>query len=198
MPATSEQMSFHLTKYLEAEVEHFKRIKRELSHKGSIVDFYSDTILIDNEKQVVFDFIKHKGASAMIPVDNDGNILMVHQYRNSIDCSTIEIPAGGLNPGEDNLTCAIRECEEETGYIPSNVKHLIDVHTTVAFSNELIKVYYSNDLTASRQNLDEDEYVDVNRYSMEELVSMIYSGRITDAKTIAGLLAYKTKIETPR
>lgn len=171
-----------------------KRIKREQSYKGRIIDFYSDTILINNKKQVVFDFIEHKGASAMIPVDSDGNILMVRQYRNAIDRYTLEIPAGGLNSGEDNLACAIRECEEETGYIPNNVQHLIDLHTTVAFSNELIKVYYSNDLAISSQNLDEDEFVDIKRYSLEELVSMIYSGEITDAKTIAGLMAYKNKI----
>ena len=131
----------------------------------------------------------------MLAIDKDGNILMVRQYRNAIDSYTLELPAGGLNPGEDNLTCAIRECSEETGYIPNNVKHLIDIHTTVAFSNELIKVYYSNDLTPSKQNLDEDEFVDVKKYSLEELVSMIYSGKITDAKTIAALLAYKTKME---
>jgi ADP-ribose pyrophosphatase len=172
-----------------------ERIKRELSFKGRIIDFYSDTILINNEKQTLFDFIDHKGASAIIPVNRDGNIIMVHQYRNAIDSYTLELPAGGLNPGEDNLTCAIRECEEEIGYIPNHVKHLIDLHTTVAFSNELIKIYYSNDLTPSKQNLDEDEYVDVKPYSLNELVSMIYSGKITDAKTIAGLLAYKTMIK---
>lgn len=171
-------------------MEQFKRVKRELSLKGRMVDFYSDTIIVDNERQVVFDFIDHKGASAMIPVDRDGKILMVKQYRNAIDNYTLEIPAGGLDPGEDNLSCAIRECEEETGYKANNVKHLIDVHTTVAFSNELIKVYYSNDLTLSTQNLDENEYVDLMRFSLDELISMIYSGKITDAKTIAGLLAY--------
>lgn len=177
-------------------MEQFKRISRELAYKGRIVDFYDDTILINNEKQVVYDFIDHKGASALVPVDNDGNILMVCQHRNSIDSYTIEIPAGGRNPGEDNLSCAIRECEEETGYIPNNVRHLIDVHTTVAFSNELIKVYYSDDLTPSKQKLDDDEYMDVKPYSLDELVAMIYSGKITDAKTIAALLAYKTKIES--
>lgn len=174
-------------------MEPYKRIKRDLSFKGSIIDFYSDTILIENNKQVIFDFIEHKGASAMIPVDKDGNILMVRQYRNAIDSYTLELPAGALNPGEDNLTCAIRECEEETGYKASKAQHLIDVHTTVAFSNELIKIYYSNELSASLQNLDEDEYVDVERHSLQELVEMIYKGKITDAKTIAGLLAYKSK-----
>ncbi|MDD4113193.1 MAG: NUDIX hydrolase [Herbinix sp.] len=176
-------------------MEQFKRIKREQAFKGRIIDFYNDTIVINNAKQVVFDFIEHKGASAMLPVAKDGKILMVHQYRNAIDSYTLELPAGGLNPGEDNLTCAIRECKEETGYIPSNVKHLIDVHTTVAFSNELIKIYYSKDLTLSSQNLDVDEYVDVKSYPLDELIKMIYSGAITDAKTIAGLLAYKHKME---
>jgi ADP-ribose pyrophosphatase len=176
-------------------MDHYRRIKRELALKGKIIDFYKDTIIVDDEKEVVFDFIEHKGASAMIPVDKDGRILMVRQYRNAIDRYTLEIPAGGKNPGEDNLACAIRECEEETGYRPHNVKHLIDVHTTVAFSNELIKIYYSTDLTPSKQNLDEDEFMDVKRCTMDELVSMIYSGEITDAKTIAGLLAYKEKIE---
>ena len=176
-------------------MEQFKRLKREEAYKGRIIDFYRDTILIYEEKEVVFDFIQHKGASAMIPVDKDGKILMVHQYRNAIDSYTVEIPAGSLNTGEDNLTCAIRECMEETGYIPANVKHLIDVHTTVAFSNELIKVYYSEELTPSKQSLDEDEFVDVKKYSLDELVTMIYSGKITDAKTIAGLLAYKQKKE---
>ena len=71
---------------------------------------------------------------------------------------------------------------------------MIDVHTTVAFSNELIKVFYSNDLTPSKQNLDENEFVSIERYSLEELISMIYAGKITDAKTIAGLLAYNTKM----
>ncbi|MDI9509072.1 MAG: NUDIX hydrolase [Clostridiales bacterium] len=171
----------------------YKRIKRDLSFKGKIIDFYSDTILIDNDKKVTFDFVDHKGASAIIPVDKDDKILMVRQYRNAIDDYTLEIPAGCLDLGEDNLTCAIRECEEETGYKPNNVKHLIDVHTTVAFSNELIKVYYSNNLSKTSQNLDEDEYIDVEGHSIEELIEMIYQGKITDAKTIAGLLAYKQK-----
>jgi ADP-ribose pyrophosphatase len=177
-------------------MDQFKRIKREQSYKGRLIDFYNDTLLINNEKEVVFDFIYHKGASAMIHVDKDGYILMVHQYRNAIDSYTIEIPAGGLNPGEDSLMCAVRECEEETGYKANNVKHLIDLHTTVAFSNELIRIYYSNDLIPTQQNLDEDEFMDVKRYSLDELISMIYTGKITDSKTIAGLLAYSHKIQS--
>jgi ADP-ribose pyrophosphatase len=172
----------------------YKRLDRKLVHKGKIIDFYNDTIEVNGEKNTIFDFINHKGASAMVPVDENGNILMVRQYRNAIDSYTLEIPAGGLNPGEDNLTCAIRECEEETGYKAGEVHHLIDVYTTVAFSNEKICIYYTTGITPTNQNLDEDEFVTIERHSLEELVELILTGKITDAKTIAAILAYKTKL----
>jgi ADP-ribose pyrophosphatase len=172
----------------------YKRIQRDLVHTGSIIDYYKDTIEIEGGKQTNFDFINHKGASAMIPVDKDGNILMVRQYRNAIDQYTLEIPAGGLNQGEDNKTCAIRECEEETGYKAGEVYHLIDVFTTVAFSNEKICIYYTTDITPTNQNLDEDEFVTAEPHSIEELTNMILNGEIQDAKTVAGILAYKAKL----
>lgn len=177
-------------------MEHLKRIKRELAYKGHLLNIYSDTILIDNARETKYDFIEHKGASAIIPIDKDGRIIMVRQYRNAIDNYTLEIPAGSLNAGEDNMICAIRECEEETGYKPQNVHHLIDVHTTVAFCNELIKVYYSDDLIPSSQNLDDGEFINVERHTMDELISMIYTGKITDAKTIAGILALNHKLNS--
>ncbi len=172
----------------------YKRLKRDLVHKGRVIDFYNDTIEINGSKLTTFDFIHHKGASAMVPVDDEGRILMVRQYRNAVDSYTLEIPAGGLNPGEDNLTCAIRECEEETGYKAGKVEHLIDVYTTVAFSNEKICIYYTTGICPSKQNLDEDEFVNVERHSLAELTKMILEGEIKDAKTIAAILAYKTKM----
>jgi ADP-ribose pyrophosphatase len=172
----------------------YKRLKRDLVQKGSIIDFYKDTIEVNGKKQTTFDFINHKGASAMIPVDQDGKILMVRQYRNAVDSYTLEIPAGGLNPGEDSKTCAIRECEEETGYKAGEVHHLIDVYTTVAFSNEKICIYYTTGITPTKQNLDEDEFVTIERHSLEDLSKMILNGEIPDAKTVAALLAYKTKM----
>jgi len=172
----------------------YKRLKRDLVHKGRIIDYYNDTIEVNGEKTTIFDFIHHKGASAMVPVDDEGKIIMVRQYRNAIDSYTLEIPAGGLNPGEDNKTCAVRECEEETGYKAGEVHHLIDVYTTVAFSNEKIAIYYTTGLTPTEQNLDEDEYVTVERHSVEDLTKMILDGKITDAKTCAAILAYRAKI----
>ena len=172
----------------------YKRIQRDLVQEGRIIDFYKDTIEIEGGKVTHFDFINHRGAAAMIPVDMDGNILMVRQYRNAVDQYTLEIPAGGLNPGEDSQTCAIRECEEETGYIAGEVFHLLDLYTTVAFSNEKIGIYYTTGIILSNQNLDEDEFVTVERHSVEELTDMILKGEIPDAKTIAAILAYKAKV----
>lgn len=174
-------------------MNHYKRLKRDLIVKGHVIDYYNDTIEVDGEKEVVFDFVKHRGASAILPVDQDGKILMVRQYRNAIDRNTLEIPAGGLNTDEDNLTCAIRECEEETGYRPKEVHHLIDVFTTVAYCNEKISIYYTDQLTSSHQHLDEDEFITIERFSLDELTKLIMDGTIQDAKTVAGILAYKTK-----
>jgi len=174
----------------------YRRIDRNLIHKGRIIDLYSDTIKIDGEdKTVTFDFIDHKGAAAMIPIDSDGKIIMVRQYRNAIDGYSLEIPAGSKNPGEDSTSCAIRECQEETGYIAGEVYHLIDVYTTVAFSNERISIFYTTGIKAGRQRLDDDEFVTVERHSINELTDMIFNGEITDAKTVAGILALKAKLE---
>ena len=174
----------------------YKRVNRTLVSKGTIIDLYKDHMLItDDEKSVRieedWDFINHKGAAAIIAEDSDGKILMVRQFRNSIDEYTLEIPAGGLNPGEDMSVCAARELEEETGYRAEHVGHLMDFIATVAYSNEKIGIYYTDSLIKSVQNLDEDEYVEVEKYPLEDLIRMVYDGQITDGKSIAAIMAYK-------
>lgn len=172
----------------------YKRLKRELVHRGKIVDFYNDYIELPNKKQTIWDFISHRGAAAIVAADKDGKIVMVRQYRNAIEKWTLEIPAGGLNLGEEMKTCAIRELEEETGYQAGHVEHLIDIYTTVAFSNEKIGIYYTTDLTPSKQSLDEDEFVTIEKYTLDELIQFIFDGVIEDAKTISAILAFKTKM----
>ena len=172
----------------------YKRIKRTPIYNGHIIDVFNDTMLLPDGRTAEWDFIGHKGAAAIVPVDKDGKIIMVRQYRNAIEKNTLEIPAGGLNPGEDMKTCATRELEEETGFRSEKVEHLIDLYTSVAFCNEKIGIYYTNDLIPSKQNLDEDEYVTIERYTLEELVRFIFEGVIEDSKTISAILAYKTKM----
>ncbi len=172
----------------------YKRIDRKLEFEGRIVKFYSDTIQLPDGNTAVWDFIEHKGAAAIVPVNPDGDLVMVRQYRNAPEQYTLEIPAGGLNAGEDMAVCAARELEEETGFKAGKVEHLLDLYTTVAFCNEKIGIYYTEELIPSKQHLDEGEYLNVEVHPLEELVELILSGKIIDAKTIAAILAYKAKV----
>ena len=174
--------------------EKIKRINRELKFKGKILDFYQDTIEVDGDHTVVWDFIGHKGAAAVVPVTADGKILMVRQYRNALDRYTLEIPAGALDEvGEPGIECASRELEEETGYRSENLEWLITLRTTVAFCNERIEVYVAHDQIPSKQHLDEDEFIELGAYTIEELKEKIFSGEIEDAKTVSSLMAYAVK-----
>lgn len=171
-------------------MEEYKRLKRTLVHKGSIIDYYQDEMLVPNGNVALWDHIEHKGAAAVVAVGEDGKLLMVRQYRNSIERETIEIPAGGKNPDEDFKTSAIRELEEETGYIAGHTQYLMTINTTVAFCNEVIEIYLCTDLTPSKQNLDEDEFLNVEKYSLDELLDMIKQGKIKDSKTVSAILFY--------
>lgn len=177
-------------------LEHATRINRELVHKGTIIDINRDTMELPDGRKEYFDFIYHKGAAAVVPVKDNGKILMVKQYRNAIDDYTLEIPAGGKNGvDEPTLDCAHRELEEETGYYTdkSNLELLVSLYTTVAFCNEKIDIYLAKNLTKTQQHLDDDEYIDVYEYSVEELMELIYTGKIVDAKTIAAISVYNSK-----
>lgn len=176
----------------EESMDKFKILGKKLEHHGAIVDFYTMDIQVPNGNTAHWDLIEHKGASAVVPVDGDGKILMVRQYRGAIDDTMLEIPAGGRDSTEEDFKiCAARELEEETGYRSEELHHLIDINTAAAYTSEKIVVYYAENLVPSRQHLDENEFVNIERYSIGEIEEMIYSGEITDAKTIAGVLAYK-------
>ena len=175
-------------------MEKYERIGRELIHKGAIIDYYQDMIKIPNGNIAKWDYIKHKGAAAVVAVKEDGKLLMVRQYRNALDRETLEIPAGGLNSvDEPTDIAAARELEEEAGYTAGKLELLISIRTTVAFCDEKIDVYLATDLKRSKQQLDEDEFLDVETYSIEELVQMVYDCKIQDGKTVAALLAYYNK-----
>ncbi len=174
--------------------EEFKRLNRELVYHGVIVDFYKDTVQVPNGNVVEWDFIGHKGAAAVVPVREDGKLLMVRQYRNALDRYTLEIPAGGLNgASEPTLDAAARELEEETGYRSNDLELLLTIRTTVAFCNEKIDIYVAKNLMKGEQHLDEDEFINVEAYTVEELSDMILAGKIEDSKTVAAIMSYRVK-----
>ena len=173
-----------------------KRINRELVYKGTILDIYNDTMDVGNGKIEQWDIVSHrKGAACIVPVLPDGKILMVRQYRSAIERDTLEIPAGARNSEtEDTLVCAVREMEEETGYKSDKVSKLLELRTTVAFCNEMVDVYLAQDLYPGKQNLDDAEDIRGEAHELEELLEMIYSGKMQDAKTVAAILAYAHKV----
>ncbi len=172
----------------------FKRLARTLVHRGKIIDYYEDTVQVPNGNVVTWDFIGHKGAAAVVAVQEDGKLLMVRQYRNALDRETLEIPAGGLNGAkEPTRAAAARELEEETGYRSNELEWLLTIRTTVAFCNEKIDIYLARNLIKRSQHLDEDEFINVEAYTVQELSQMIYEGKIEDSKTIAAIMTYRNK-----
>lgn len=176
-----------------AVIEPVIRLDRQLKYTGAILKLYEDTV-IANGHEARWDFIHHDGAAAVIPVTDDGKILMVRQYRNALNRETLEIPAGKRDdPEEPTINCAYRELEEETGYRCEKLEYLMSMNTTVAFCDEFIDIYVARNLIPSHQHLDEDEVIYVEEWAIEDLEELIYSGKMTDAKTAAAILAYGRK-----
>ena len=174
--------------------EDVKRMGRELAYRGTVLKVYKDHMKFSNGNTEDWDFIHHDGAAAVIPVMDDGKILMVKQYRNALERDTLEIPAGKLDdPDEEGIVCASRELNEETGYSSDDLEWLLTIRTTVAFCDERIEVFVARNLIPGEQHLDEDEFVDVKAYKLEELKEMIFEGKIQDSKTMAAILAYESK-----
>ena len=170
------------------------RVKRIRMYQGAIVDVYRDYMQFSNGNTEEWDYIHHRGAAAVVPVTDDGRIIMVRQYRNALERFTLEIPAGALDdPEEPGINCSARELEEETGYRSEKLEWLITLRTTVAFCNERIEVYVAKNLVPSKQHLDPNEFVNVELHTVEELKQMIFDGEIEDSKTVASILAYDAK-----
>ena len=174
-----------------------ERVKRELKYQGTILKIYEDTVRV-NGHEAKWDFIHHDGAAAVVAVTKEGKLLMVRQYRNALDRYTLEIPAGKLDyPGEPKIDCAYRELEEETGFYTERLEYLLSINTTIAFCDEFIDVFLARDLIPSSQHLDPDEEITVEEWELADLLELIYSGKITDGKTVAAITTYACKYGRP-
>ena len=169
-----------------------KKIKSEKIFDGNLLHVWRDTALLPNGQQATREWIQHPGASAVLPVLPDGQVILVRQYRYPVAKITLEIPAGKLDaPEEDPLDCATRELSEETGYTAAHIEKLTTIGTTVGFSNEYIHIYQATGLTPGKQHPDADEFLNVVRVPLTEAIQMTRDGRIFDAKTIVALLMYQ-------
>ena len=166
-----------------------KKISSEAIFDGVLLHVKRDTVKLPNGKEATREWIKHPGASSVIPLLPDGRIILVRQYRYPIDAVTLEVPAGKLDaPDEDPLVCAERELSEETGYTAEHITKLTTIATTVGCSNEKIHLYAAEGLTPGKQHTDEDEFINVVKVPLEEAVAMATDGRIVDAKSVISIL----------
>jgi ADP-ribose pyrophosphatase len=145
-------------------------------------------VRLPNGRDVELEIVRHPGAAAVVPVDGDGNVLLVRQYRWATSGWLLEVPAGKLDPGEDPETCARREVEEETGHRPGTLVPLGWIWTTPGFTDEKIWLFRAGDLTATRQALQADEVLQVERVPLGAAVEMAVRGEIADGKSVCALL----------
>lgn len=162
-----------------------KTIDHRTMYEGKLLHVYFDEVEISG-KTYRREVVSHPGAAAVIPVTENKEILFVKQYRYPVKRELLEIPAGKLDEAEDPSHCALRELEEETGYI-GNIRELGYIYTTPGFSDEKIYLYLADHLVYTQQRLDEGEYLEVLKIPVEEVFEMIRDGRIYDAKTIAAV-----------
>jgi ADP-ribose pyrophosphatase len=165
-----------------------KSLASKVVFKGNLLNVFSDQVELPNGKKASREYIKHPGAVAVVPITQEGNIVLVRQYRYPIGKLLLEVPAGKLDKGEQPDECALRELEEETGYVAKNIKKIASIYTTPGFTDEIIHLYRAEDLTLSKPSPDEDEFLDVEIYTKEEIKEMIADGRINDAKSMLALL----------
>lgn len=159
-------------------------ISRESIYKGAILDLSIDHVLFPSGSEKIREVVKHKSAVTILPAHSDGKISLVRQYRHAVDEDLYEIPAGLIEPGEDPAETAVRELQEEIGYKPGEIKKVFEFYTSPGYSTERIFFYYATDLHPSKLAEDDDEYIKVYDFTLEEIKSMIDSGEIKDGKTI--------------
>lgn len=163
------------------------KLSSEMKFDGKLIKVTYDIADV-NGKEAWREVVHHPGASAIVAIDADNRIIMEKQFRYALNDYLLEIPAGKLDKGEDPLVCAKRELEEETGIIASEWISLGTIATSPGFCNEVIHLYVAKGLSKGKIHWDEDEYVEVERYTFDELLQRIQEEKIKDSKTLSALL----------
>ena len=166
-----------------------QKLKTLTSYHGVIVNVRLDEARLPDGSTAKREVVEHPGGVTVLPLEPDGTVWCVRQYRYPFSRTLLEVPAGKLDaPDEDPLVCAERELSEETGYTAEHITKLTTIATTVGFSNEKIHLYAAEGLTPGKQHTDEDEFINVVKVPLEEAVAMATDGRIVDAKSVISIL----------
>lgn len=156
-------------------------------YSGKVLILNRETVTLPNGQSTDLEIIRHPGASAVVPVTDNGTILLIRQFRHAAGGFIYEIPAGKLHPQEDPRICAARELEEEIGYRADRLEFLTSIWTAPGFTDEVIHIYRGTGLHPGSQQLDPDEVLEVVEWTLEKAIAGIQIGTIRDAKTIIGL-----------
>lgn len=161
-------------------------VTTETIYRGKIFDVRRDTIR-EGEAEYQRDVVVHPGSAVIVPVFADKTVALVRQYRHAAGKYLLEIPAGSLDPDESPETGAARELEEEIGVTAAKLEKIAEFYVSPGFLTEKMFLYLATELTETAQNLDEDEFVEIERIPLETALEMVRDGRIEDAKTIVGI-----------
>ena len=166
-----------------------KFVSKEVIYPGKIIRMEQWTVELPNGETAMREIACHPGASAIVALDDEGQIILVSQHRIAVDRITLELPAGKLDsPGEDPFICAQRELSEETGLTAANWDKLMCLETTPGFCNEKIHIYLATGLSQGDCHPDEDEFVAVSRMPLTEAVARVMNGDFHDGKTALGIM----------
>lgn len=167
------------------------KLESEQIFKGKILDVTRDTVLLENGEQAYREVIHHSGGVCVLPIDDDGNILFVKQFRYPFADVLLEIPAGKRERDEEPLSCGIRELKEEVGAVAENITYLGKLYPTVAYDTEIIYMYLAQNLSFGDRHLDDDEFVDVVKIPFDKAYQMVLDDEIPDSKTQLAILKAK-------
>jgi ADP-ribose pyrophosphatase len=164
-----------------------KKVESITLHEGKFLTLKCDTVELPDGKHATREFVEHPGAVMILPVFDDGRVLLERQFRYPVGRVLLEFPAGKLDPNEDELTCAKRELQEETGYTAREWTFLTRIHPVISYSTEFIDLYLARGLSAGDAQLDDGEFLETFIADQAQLMNWVKDGSISDVKTIIGV-----------
>jgi ADP-ribose pyrophosphatase len=162
------------------------RLDGALVYDGEFLKVQRDAVRLPDGKTTSREYIRHPGAVVVLPVFDDGSVLLERQFRYPLDRVFIELPAGKIDPHETSLVCAQRELQEETGYTAADWRFVCTIHNAIAYSDEHLDIFLARGLVEGERKLDDGEFLDVFKAPFAEMLEWVRDGQITDVKTIIG------------